>query len=194
MFRLIQKRIAVTVGGWDQEISAIYVRDVVTALLAAASVPRAAGRTYCVAHPVAVTLREFTATVGRVLGRRPVLHGSRRRRKGVATRSLFQIGAYHYVTSQHVLCTGEIQVTERTTRFNVQLDERHAMKLYDLAERIHVNPGTLARSLLTTALEEAAPDPSSIVELLDAIPGAYARAQQGLRETQAGQGIPLDEL
>lgn len=73
MFRLVQKRIAVTVGGWEQEISAIYVRDVVTALLAAASVPRAAGRTYCVAHPVAVTLREFTATVGRVLGRRPVL-------------------------------------------------------------------------------------------------------------------------
>jgi hypothetical protein len=43
-------------------------------------------------------------------------------------------------------------------------------------------------------LEEAAPEPSSIVELLDAIPGAYERAQQGLRQTQSGQGIPLDEL
>lgn len=81
-----------------------------------------------------------------------------------------------------------------TTRFNVQLDERHALKLHALAERTHVNPGTLARSLLTTALEEAAPDPSSIVELLDAIPGAYERAQQGLRETQTGQGIPLDDF
>jgi hypothetical protein len=81
-----------------------------------------------------------------------------------------------------------------TTRFNVQLDERHAMKLHALAARTHVNPGTLARSLLTTALEEAAPDPSSIVELLDAIPGAFERAQRGLRETQAGKGIPLDEL
>lgn len=82
----------------------------------------------------------------------------------------------------------------KTTRFNIQLDERHAMKLRALAERTHVNPGTLARSLLTTALEEAAPDPSTIVELLDAIPGAYERAQQGLRETEEGQGIPLDEL
>jgi hypothetical protein len=80
------------------------------------------------------------------------------------------------------------------TRFNVQLDERHAAKLHALAERIHVNPGTLARSLLTTALEEATPEPSSIVELLDAIPGAYERAQQGLRETRAGQGISLDEI
>jgi hypothetical protein len=81
-----------------------------------------------------------------------------------------------------------------TTRFNIQLEERHAMKLHALAERTHVNPGTLARSLLTTALEEAAPDPSSIVELLDAIPGAYERAKRGLREAEDGQGIPLDEL
>ncbi len=85
-------------------------------------------------------------------------------------------------------------MAKRTTRFNVQLDERHAMKLHELAERTHVNPGTLARSLLSTAIEEAAPDPGSIVELLDAIPGAYERARRGLRETRAGQGIPLDEL
>ncbi|MEX0892494.1 MAG: hypothetical protein WEB88_10020 [Gemmatimonadota bacterium] len=81
-----------------------------------------------------------------------------------------------------------------TTRFNVQLDKKHAIKLHALAERTHVNPGTLARSLLSMAIEEASPSPSSIVDLLDAIPGAYERAQQGLRETQAGQGIPLSEL
>ena len=68
------------------------------------------------------------------------------------------------------------------------------MKLHELAERTHVNPGTLARSLLSTALEEATPDPSSIVELLDATPGAYERAQQGLREGRAGRGIPLEEF
>ncbi len=85
-------------------------------------------------------------------------------------------------------------MASRTTRFNVQLDERHAMKLHALADRIHVNPGTLAGSLLSTALEEAAPDPSSIVELLDAIPGAYERAQQGLREARAGQGTPLEDF
>ena len=81
-----------------------------------------------------------------------------------------------------------------TTRFNVQLDERHAIKLHELAERTHVNPGTLARSLLSTALEDAAPAPSSIVQLLDAIPGAYERAQQGLAEVRGGQGIPLEEF
>lgn len=85
-------------------------------------------------------------------------------------------------------------MANKTTRFNVQLDERHATKLHELAERTHVNPGTLARSLLSTALDQAAPDPASIVELLDAIPGAYERAQQGLREARAGKGIPLDEL
>lgn len=85
-------------------------------------------------------------------------------------------------------------MAKRTTRFNVQLDERHAMKLHELAERTHVNPGTLARSLLSTAIEEAAPDPASIVELLDTIPGAYERARRGLREAPSAQGIPLDEL
>lgn len=83
---------------------------------------------------------------------------------------------------------------DRPTRFNVQLDERRAMKLHELAERTHVNPGTLARSLLSTALDEADPDPASIVELLDAIPGAYERARHGLEEIRAGKGVPLDEI
>jgi hypothetical protein len=85
-------------------------------------------------------------------------------------------------------------MAKRATRFNVQLDERHARKLHELAARTHVNPGTLARSLLSTALEQAAPDSSSIVELLDSIPGAFERAQQGLREIRTGQGVPLDEI
>jgi hypothetical protein len=80
------------------------------------------------------------------------------------------------------------------TRFNVQLDERYAMKLRALAERTHVNPGTLARSLLSTALDEADPEPATIVALLDSIPGALQRANQGLREIRSGKGIPLEEL
>jgi len=81
-----------------------------------------------------------------------------------------------------------------TTRFNIQLDERHAMKLHELAERTHVNPGTLARSLLSTVLDDATPDPSTIVELLDGIPGAYERAEQGLAEVRRGEGIPFEEF
>ncbi len=80
------------------------------------------------------------------------------------------------------------------TRFNVQLDEEHAAALRTLAARMHVNPGTLARSLLATALDHADPDAVSIVAILDAIPGAFERAQEGLRQIRAGKGIPLSEL
>ena len=80
------------------------------------------------------------------------------------------------------------------TRFNVQLDEQHASKLRALAERTHVNPGTLARSLLSMALDEAEPEPASIVALLDSIPGAFERANQGARQIRAGKGIPLDDF
>jgi hypothetical protein len=80
------------------------------------------------------------------------------------------------------------------TRFNIQLDDHHAMKLRALAERTHVNPGTLARSLLSTALDEADPEPATIVALLDSIPGAFERANQGLQEIRSGRGIPLEEL
>ncbi len=79
-------------------------------------------------------------------------------------------------------------------RFNVQLDEEHAAKLRTLAARTHVNPGTLARSLLATALDHADPDPASIASILDAIPGALERAQEGLQQIRAGKGTPLSDL
>jgi predicted transcriptional regulator len=77
---------------------------------------------------------------------------------------------------------------------NVLLGEEHAAKLYGLAQRTHVNPGTLARSLLSAALDQADPDASTVTELLDAVPGAYERAQQGLADLEAGRVVPLDEL
>lgn len=82
----------------------------------------------------------------------------------------------------------------KTTRFNVQLDEKHADKLRRLADRSHVQPGTLARSLLSAALDEVEPDPSSIVEILDSIPGAFEAAQHGLEEARGGEGTPLDQF
>ena len=54
-----------------------------------------------------------------------------------------------------------------TTRLNVTLDSEHAAKLSMLAERTHVQEGTLARSLLSSALDEADPDPRTITALLD---------------------------
>jgi hypothetical protein len=81
-----------------------------------------------------------------------------------------------------------------TNRVNVILDEEHALKLRRLAERIHTNPGTLARSMLSTALEEADPSPRNVTALLDGIGGSFERAQRGFHETQAGLGTALEDL
>ncbi|HEV3319728.1 MAG TPA: hypothetical protein VG053_08370 [Solirubrobacteraceae bacterium] len=81
-----------------------------------------------------------------------------------------------------------------TSRLNVTLDPEHAARLTRLAERTHVQEGTLARSLLSMAIEDADPDPRNIAALLDGIPGAYERAQLGLRQAREGRTLPLDEL
>jgi hypothetical protein len=79
-------------------------------------------------------------------------------------------------------------------RLNVTLDPEYAARLARLAERTHVQEGTLARSLLSTAIEDADPDARNIVEVLDGIPGAYERAMQSLDRARRGETISLDEL
>ena len=79
-------------------------------------------------------------------------------------------------------------------RLNITLDAEHAEKLTRLADRLHVQPGTIARSLLSTAIDEADPDARNVVELLDGIPGALERARLGLEQARAGSTIPLDKL
>lgn len=79
-------------------------------------------------------------------------------------------------------------------RINVTLDDDHATKLARLAERTHIQEGTLARSLLSTALDEADPDAARITEILEAIPGAWERTQEGLAQAARGEGTSLDEL
>ena len=79
-------------------------------------------------------------------------------------------------------------------RLNITLDDEPAEKLARLAERMHVQPGTVARSLLSSALDDADPDARNVVELLDGIPGAYERAQLGLAQAATGETVSLDEL
>ena len=79
-------------------------------------------------------------------------------------------------------------------RVNIVLDEARAVKLQRLAERTHTSPGTLARSLLSTALDDADPDPRTITDILDRIPGAWEDAIAGSEEIRTGKGIPLDEF
>jgi hypothetical protein len=83
---------------------------------------------------------------------------------------------------------------QESNRFNVLLDEEHAARLHRLADRTYINAGTLARSLLSAALDQADPDPTTITALLDSIPGAWDRAEAGLADIAAHRVIPLDKL
>ena len=79
-------------------------------------------------------------------------------------------------------------------RLNITLDGEHAVKLTRLAARVHVNEGTLARSLLSSAIDDLDPDPENVAALLDGIDGAWERAQLGATQAAAGDTISLDEL
>jgi DNA helicase HerA-like ATPase len=81
-----------------------------------------------------------------------------------------------------------------STRFNVVLDEEHAAKLHSLADRTYVNPGTIARSLLSSALDQVDPEPLTIAALLDSIPGAFESAIEGREALREGRVVPLEDL
>ena len=85
-------------------------------------------------------------------------------------------------------------MAERNRRINVTLEPDYARKLASLSERTHIQEGTLARSLLSSALDDADPDAAGITEILDGIPGAWERTQEGLAQAARGEGTPLDEL
>lgn len=79
-------------------------------------------------------------------------------------------------------------------RLNITLDDEHAAKLARLASRTHVNEGTLARSLLSSAIDDADPDANTVVAVLDGIDRAWERAQLGRGQAASGDTIPLDDL
>ena len=81
-------------------------------------------------------------------------------------------------------------------RINVSLDPEYAEKLSRLAARMHVQEGTLAKSLLSTALDGADPDAAQIVAAARRrsparCEGAHGRAS---RRRGAARAFPLDDL
>ena len=68
---------------------------------------------------------------------------------------------------------------------SVLLDEERAQELARLARQAHTDPDTMARFLLTTAVDQADSDPADVTALLDGIDGAWERASAGLREARA---------
>jgi predicted transcriptional regulator len=83
---------------------------------------------------------------------------------------------------------------EQGKRINVVLDEEHATKLQDIAGRMYVQPGTVARSLLSMAIDQVDSEAATITAMLDAIPGAWERTQEGVADAKAGRVVPLDQL
>jgi len=80
------------------------------------------------------------------------------------------------------------------TRLNVTLDPEHAEKLRRMAKQAYTQEGTLARSLLSRAIDEADIDAETMVELLNGIPGALERAKLGREQGRRGETIPLEDL
>jgi nucleoside-diphosphate-sugar epimerase len=71
ILKSISKRWLLEIAGGERWFSAIYVKDLVDGLIAAASAPRAAGRAYFLAHPKPVCWSEFGAAAARIMGRKP---------------------------------------------------------------------------------------------------------------------------
>jgi hypothetical protein len=83
---------------------------------------------------------------------------------------------------------------ETTRRLSVTLDPVYAAKLAKMAERMQINEGVLARSLLSRALDDADPHPRRIADLLDGLPGALERAHQGLEDAKSRRTIALNDF
>ncbi len=81
-----------------------------------------------------------------------------------------------------------------TQRLNISLDEERSAKLAQLAARVHVNEGTLARSLLSSAIDDSDADVATVVGVLEGIDGAWERVQIGLKQAASGDTVELNDL
>jgi hypothetical protein len=81
-----------------------------------------------------------------------------------------------------------------SARLNVTLDPERAAKLAMLAERAHVNDGTLARSMLSAAIDDADPDARVVTDILEGIPGLADRLQHAADQVAHGEVIDLEDL
>ncbi len=81
-----------------------------------------------------------------------------------------------------------------TQRLNITLDEERSAKLAQLAARVHVNEGTLARSLLSSAIDDSDPDVGTVVGVLDGIDGAWERVQIARDQAASGDTVDLNDL
>lgn len=77
-------------------------------------------------------------------------------------------------------------------RLNLTLPDEYSAILETMAAKSHIDPGTLARSLLCARLDQLGA--RNAFDVLDLVPGAYEQVLRGERELDEGKGIPLDEF
>lgn len=82
----------------------------------------------------------------------------------------------------------------RAARFNVTVDPERAAKLAALAQRYHLAPGSLARSLLSQAIDDADLSGRYVTDLLRRIPGAFEDVRRGHEQALRGETIDLETL
>lgn len=78
-------------------------------------------------------------------------------------------------------------------RVNVTLDPEYAEKLRRMAEQSYMQEGTLARSLLSRAIDEADFDAESMADLLNRIPGAVERLELAREQLRRGETIDIED-
>jgi nucleoside-diphosphate-sugar epimerase len=74
VFKLLQsvsRGLVVEIAGGERRFSAIYVKDLVEGILAAARSPRAPGRDYFLAHPATLSWSDLAMTAARIMRRTP---------------------------------------------------------------------------------------------------------------------------
>ena len=73
MFQLVRTGLAPVFGTGAQPLSLVYAPDLAEAIVRAGTTPAAAGQTYHAAHAEVVTTRELALSVGRAVGRTPLV-------------------------------------------------------------------------------------------------------------------------
>ena len=71
LLKSISRGLVLEIAGGERWFSAIYVKDLAAGILAAATSPRAAGRTYFLAHAAPVSWRQLGASAARIMARTP---------------------------------------------------------------------------------------------------------------------------
>ena len=81
-------------------------------------------------------------------------------------------------------------------RLNLSIEDNQFATLSRLANELHLNEGTVAKSLLAQAIDQVArrESPADISRLLYSIPGFEERLALAEEQYARGEAVPLDQL